>query len=256
MAERGIVNVPAADQLLRLYRGIVKQEAYLASPVLAPWKDLMAATIARLDAAIAPRVKEVGVPAARAAAAAADAEHDRAHRYVYGLASALAYSADAAVSAAAGLVLATLYPDKLAVVNAAWADEVAGGPTFAKKLALPEVSEAFTALSAPAPGIRAAADAVVTAAATLGTALDRVDAALVEDAGKSASELFRVRTEAHSQLSVFAQTVSSVAYRADTPEDKAARLALIGPYLRYLSAGPRPSTPPDAAALPPGEAQA
>ncbi|PKN56514.1 MAG: hypothetical protein CVU56_15730 [Deltaproteobacteria bacterium HGW-Deltaproteobacteria-14] len=238
MADRPIVNTPGADQLVRLLRGALKQEPLFAAPVLVPWRELLTAMVARLDAAIAPRVKQVGVPAARAAATAADGEHDRSHRFFYGLVSAFSSAPDPAQRAAAALVLATLYPDKLLVVNAAWADEVAAGPTFAKKLALPEVGAALATLAPEVPHLRAAADAVVSAAAALGRALDEVDAALVDDAGKTSSELFMVRVQAHQQLALFVQVVSNVAYPGDSPEDRAARLALIGPYLRYLAAVP------------------
>lgn len=238
MADRPIVNTPGADQLVRLLRGALKHEPLFAPPVLVPWRELLTATVARLDAAIAPRVKQVGVPAARAAATAADGEHDRAQRFCYGLLAAFQSAPDPAQQAAAALALATLYPDKLLVVNAAWADEVAAGPTFGKKLALPEVATALGTLAPEVPHLRRAAEAVVSAAAALGRALDQVDAALVDDAGKASSELFMVRVQAHQQLALFGQVVSNVAYPSDSPEDKAARLALIGPYLRYLAAVP------------------
>ena len=238
MADRPIVNTPGADQLVRLISGALRPDHLFATPVLVPWRELLTGVEAHLDAAIAPRVKQVGVSAARAAATAADGEHDRSHRFFYGLVNAFLSAPEPAQQAAAALVLATLYPDKLVIVNAAWADEVAAGPTFGKKLALPEVTTALGTLASEVPHLRAAADAVVSAAAALGRALDQVDAVLVDDAGKASSELFMVRVQAHQQLALFGQIVSNVAYPSDSPEDKAARLALIGPYLRYLAAVP------------------
>ncbi|MCB9731981.1 MAG: hypothetical protein H6745_05035 [Deltaproteobacteria bacterium] len=247
MAERPTVNMPSAEQLVRLIRGALRHTALFAPPVLIPWKDILGASASSLEDAIAPRVKAAGVTAARAAASAADAEHDRAQRFFYGLLSAFGAAPDPAARAASSLLLATLYPDKLAPVTAAWADEVAAGPTFAKKLALPEVAAALATLTPLAPGLPAAGQAIVAAAAALGAALDALDRVLVDDAGKQSSQLFEARLRAHQQLALFGQVVQTAAYPADSPEHKAARLALIGPYLRYLAAVPgRPTAVPDA----------
>ena len=239
-----IANVPGAEQLLRLCRGILQRRTLLAAPVLVPWAAILEEAVAALDRAIAPRAQAVALPAARAAAQAADREHDRAQRFFYGLLSTFEEAPDAEQVQAATLLRATLYPDKLLVVHAAFADAVAAGPTFAKRLALPEVSAALGRLEGALPGVRAAAAAVVAGAAALGQALDAVDAALASDAGQASSALFALRTQVQQQLAVFTQTVSTVAYPSEAPEDKEARQALIGPYLRYLASGAGTATPP------------
>jgi len=239
-------KTPSAEQLLRLVNGALRHAPLFSSPVLAPWKDILTAVAARLDEAIAPKTRESGLSAARASARAADAEFDRAHRFLNSLLGSHAFSPDQATRDAAALCSATLYPDKLAVVTASYADEVASGPTFAKRLALPEVQAALAVLADSAASLPQAAEAVVSAAAALGRALDAVDALLADDAGKVGSELFAVRVEAHRQFALFAQLASNTAYPDDSYEHKAARDALVGPYLRYLSSGagarPTPQT--------------
>lgn len=248
-------NVPSAEQLLRLAHGALRHEALFSPPVLAPWQELLAAVVRQLDEAIAPKARLTGLAAARATAGAADAEFDRAHRFLNSLLSAFTFSSVEAERAAATLCLASLYPDKLSVVNTSYADEVASGPTFAKRLSLPAVQSALATLAQAVPGLSTGGQAVVAAAAALGHALDGVDALLVDDAGQAASGLFEARVKAHQQFALFAQVVSNAAYPEDTPEHKAARTALIGPYLRYLASGASPRTAPPAFAEP-AEAQA
>ena len=123
MSGNGPVNIPSGEQLLRLFHGVLAHDGLISTAVLVALKPKLVAARDRLDAAIAPRVKQSGYAAARDRTASRDATHDRSHRLFYGLLDALRASADLEIAAAAQLALATLYPDKLTVVNAAYADE-------------------------------------------------------------------------------------------------------------------------------------
>ena len=236
--------------MLRLFHGVLAHDGLISTAVLVALKPKLVAARDRLDAAIAPRVKQSGYAAARDRTASRDATHDRSHRFFCGLLDALCASADLEIAAAAQLALATLYPDKLTVVNAAYADEAAAGPTFAKKLALPEVAQALATLERAVPHVSAYGQDIVRAAAEVGEALAAQDALFAAEAGAAASELFAARTEAHQLFALFAQVVAVAAYPDDSPEHRTAREALLGPYRRYLASGAGTATPPAPAGPP------
>ncbi len=238
-----VPNTPSADVLLRLLHGAIAQPAYFANkPVLGGWREELERAASALDSAIAPRGQTQSVVGARRAADAADALYDRCNRHLYNLLVGYAEAPSEAQRQAAGALLPTLFPDKLLVTNRAWTVEAASGRSFAKKLALPEVAAAFAVLAEEVPSIAQKGDAIVQAALELGRTLDAVDQALAGEAGSQDSTLFTARVEAHTTFAAFVHVVESVAYASETPADKAARAALIGPYLRFLASGPTKAT--------------
>lgn len=238
MATSPTVNTPPAELLVSFLQRANGQPVYFAPELLAPWRAKIQATIERLEGLIAPRAKAQRVSLARAATTAADTVHDRRHRHSYDLITAFLSADDATHVKAAELLLATLYPDKLKpIIGASYEVEAAAGPTFAKKLALPDVRDAVAALSPELPGLAAKLAAIVEAAAALGRTLAALNESYVDETGRPDSELFEARTEAQKVMSTFARVVEAV-YPGETPADRAARVALIGPYLRFLAVDP------------------
>ena len=230
------VNVPPAE-LMKSFIERALKSPYADHSMLVVMKPPLLAAVGRMDALIGGTEKGTAYETARTGTKTADDNFDGRNRFAVRMLEALAVHVDAAIRDAADYLLAQLFPERLAVIQLSYELEAASGISFKKRLDQPQAQAAVATLSAEVPKIGEHLAAIVTAAAALGVALEAMDAVLVDNAGRPINpELFAARTHAQRLFARFVDQVDTFAYPDDTREHAQARVALTGPYRRFLTA--------------------
>ena len=230
------VNVPPAE-LMKSFIERALKSPYADHTMLVVFKPPLQAAVARMDGLIGGTEKGTAYDTARAGARAADETFDKRNRFAVKLLEAFVEHPDAVTRGAAEYLLAYLFPERLAVIQLSFELEAASGISFAKRLAQPQAQAAVATLTAEVPKIGDHLQAIVQAAQALGVALEALDGVLVDNAGRPIDPaLFAARTNAQHLFARFVDVVETFAYPDDTPDHAQARMALTGPYRRFLTA--------------------
>lgn len=233
MANAPAVNTPSADLIKSFIERALKHAA-AQHPILTPLHPALIAAVAGIVQSIGVNEQATPYEAARLVARGGDEVFDETNRFAVMLLEAFQHHPDEGMRAAAAYLLSLLYPDRLAIVMAAWEIEAASANTFSKRLEAAPTQAHVATLATEVPKIGAHLQRVVTTAQALGQALEALDAFEVDDAGRPLNpKLFEARVQAHKLFASFAEMVETFAYPDDSPDHAKARTALLGPYRRF-----------------------
>lgn len=169
----------------------------------------------------------------------ADDAHDDAHRAFFRVLEAFTFHGAEADREAVEKGVNVLYPDRLSIVSASFAEEIHNSRQFAQQLQTPEVQAALGVTRREFPGIDAWANACVESGDALAAAIEAVDnhqhqlaTSTETDRG---SDILTARGQVRRVWRLFMQTMD-FAYAPGTTENDELREKLLGRYLREVHA--------------------
>ena len=168
----------------------------------------------------------------------ADDQHDDAHRALLKLLEAFTFRGDEQARATVLSALDNLYPERLAMISASFADEINATEQFLVRLQHEEVARGLALIRASIPDVDRWSQHCVQSGRALGEAVSAFaeqEQRAAETTPDDTPELIAVRKQVHRLWRLFMQTVNFT-YPEGQTDSEELREALLGRYVREITA--------------------